>query len=427
VVALIPVVPKALQLRTPRQLEEEVVKRTAELAEANASLEREIAERKRAEEETRKLNDELRDADRRKDEFLAMLAHELRNPLAPIRTGLELLEMKGETSEIVPLMQEQINHLVRLVDDLLHVSRILRRKVELRREPVEVAKVVNQAIATARPFIDAHQHTLDVSLPAGPLWLDADPVRLVEVVGNLLNNAAKYTHPGGRIGLTVERQADQAVLRVVDTGTGIEPDLLPRVFDLFTQGHRSIDRSQGGLGIGLTVVRNLVEMHGGTVEARSAGPGQGAEFIVRLPAFAPRENEPKPTQQAGSVRPYRILVVEDHPVAAQMLASALRTEGNHEVEVVHDGYAALEAAKTVQPELVLLDIGLPGMDGYEVATRLREMPDGDKYLIVAVTGYGQAEDRRRSQEAGFDEHLLKPVAMDMLKKLFNHPKLASPH
>jgi len=423
VIALIPLIPKTLQLRTPDQLEEEVNKRTAELAEANLSLEREIAERKRAEDEVRKLNDQLRDADRRKDEFLAMLAHELRNPLAPIRSGLELLAMRGEKSEIVPLMQDQVSHLVRLVDDLLHVSRLLCGKVELRRELVRIDKVVEQAIATARPSIDAHQHGLAVSLPAEPIWLDADPVRLVEVVENLLHNAAKYTPTGGKISLTVERHADEAVVRVIDTGVGIEPDLLPRVFELFVQGHRPIDRSQGGLGIGLTLVHNLVEMHGGTVEARSGGAGRGAEFIVRLPARPAGEKENQASQEPDPTRPHRVLIVEDHPVAARMLALALREAGNHEVEIVDDGYAALETAKTFRPELVLLDIGLPGINGYEVAMRLREMPDGDKFLIVAVTGYGQEEDRRRSQEAGFDEHLLKPVALDVLKKLFRHPKL----
>jgi signal transduction histidine kinase/CheY-like chemotaxis protein len=423
VIALIPVLPKILELRTPKQLEEEVKSRTAELAEANALLEREIAERKLAEDEVHKLNAELREDDQRKDEFLAMLAHELRNPLAPIRSGLDLLQMKGETSEIVELMQEQVSHLVRLVDDLLHVSRILRRKVELRREPVEVAKAVNQAIATVRPMIDVQKLTLDVSIPAEPIWLNADPVRLVEIVGNLLGNAAKYTPPGGKISVSVERQEAEAVFRIVDTGVGIEPELLPRIFDLFVQGHRSIDRSHGGLGIGLTVVHNLVEMHGGTVEAYSEGQGKGAEFIVRLPVTAPKEKSGEPVSQRQRVQPYKILIVEDNPAAAKMLAWALRKEVSHEVQVVHDGYAALEVAPKFRPELVLLDIGLPGMDGYEVAMRLREMQDGDKFLIVAVTGYGQVEDRRRSLEAGFDEHLLKPVAMDSLKELFGHPKL----
>jgi signal transduction histidine kinase/ActR/RegA family two-component response regulator len=423
VIALIPLIPKTLQLRTPNQLEEEVIKRTSELAAANASLEREIAERKRAEDEIRKLNGELCDADQRKDEFLAMLAHELRNPLAPIRSGLELLAMRGEKSELVPLMQDQVSHLVRLVDDLLHVSRLLGRKVELRRELVRVDKVVEQAIAIARPSIDAHQHVLAVSLPTEPIWLDADPVRLVEVVANLLHNAAKYTPSGGEVNLVVERQADEAVVRVIDTGVGIEPDLLPLVFDLFVQGQRPIDRSLGGLGIGLTVVRNLVEMHGGTVEARSGGPGQGAEFIVHLPATPAGEKKGPASQEPDPTRPHRVLIVEDHPVAAKMLALALREAGNHEVRVVDDGYAALETAQAFRPELVLLDIGLPGIDGYEVAMRLRKMPDGDKFFIVAVTGYGQEEDRRRSQEAGFDEHLLKPVALDRLRDLFRHPKL----
>ncbi len=387
-------------------------------------LAEELARRVSVAIENARLYEELRETDRRKDEFLAMLAHELRNPLAPIRSGLELLAMEGVTSDTVPLMQEQVNHLIRLVDDLLDVSRILRRKAELRRELVEVARIVDQAVATARPFIDAHKHTLHVSVPAEPIWLDADPVRLVQVVGNLLNNAAKYTQPGGQIGLTVERLRDQVTVHVVDNGVGIEPEFLPRVFDLFTQGDQSIDRSQGGLGIGLTVVRNLVEMHGGTIEAHSAGRGKGAEFVVRLPVSAQKKTEKEPIRQAEPMRPCRILVVEDNVGAATVLARLMTKIGNHEVQVVHDGFAAIEAAKTFRPELVLLDIGLPGLDGYEVAMRLREMPGGEDMLIVAVTGYGQEEDRRRSKEAGFDEHLLKPPALDILRTLFSHSKLS---
>lgn len=425
VIALIPAVPKALLLRTPKQLEAEVQKRTVELAAANAHLEREIAERKRAEEEVRKLNGELLAADRQKDEFLAMLAHELRNPLAPIRSGLDLLQLQGEESEIILLMQQQVNHLVRLVDDLLHVSRILRGKIDLRREPVAVAKAVEQAVAMVRSTIDAAKHSLEVSVPAEPIWLDADPVRLVEIVENLLSNAVRYTPPGGNIRLRVERQGDHAVLHVSDTGVGIEPDLLPRVFDLFVQGPRTIDRSPGGLGIGLTVVRNLVEMHGGTIEARSAGQGQGTEFVVRLPLGPPPPKKSDPMREVRSLPSHRILIVEDNPAAAKLLALGLRKVGNHEVQVAHDGYAAIETAQKFRPELVLLDIGLPGIDGYEVARRLRKMPESDKLLIVAVTGYGQTEDCRRSKEAGFDEHLLKPVAFESLKELFRHPKLVS--
>ncbi|HEX6986164.1 MAG TPA: PAS domain S-box protein, partial [Planctomycetaceae bacterium] len=322
--------------------------------------------------EKKRTEEALRDADRRKDEFLAMLAHELRNPLAPIRSGLDLLRMEGVDSETVEIMSEQVGHVVRLVDDLLDVSRILRNKVDLKRTPVELAEVVRRAAETVRPMTEAEGQAFSVSLPDEPVWLDADPVRLAQVLSNLLTNASKYTEPGGRITLTAERRGGEAVIRVADTGIGIDPDLLPHIFELFTQSERSIDRSQGGLGIGLTVVKSLVEMHGGTVTARSDGPGRGSEFAVRLPTIE------SPTPAAAGGAPHdpasdalRILVVDDNVPAATLLSRILSKLGGYDVRSAYDGAAALEAAERLRPDLIFLDIGLPKLDGYEVARRLR--------------------------------------------------------
>lgn len=365
----------------------------------------------------------LREADRRKDEFLAMLAHELRNPLAPIRSGLDLLAMGGVERDTVALMQEQLSHVVRLVDDLLDMARIMQGKIPLHKETVPLHLVVQRSLDSVAPLVEAQHHELTISLPPSPLWLEADPVRLAQIMTNLLNNAVKYTPNGGHIWLTVRQEGEQVVISVRDSGIGIDAELLPRVFDLFTQAHRSLDRSQGGLGVGLTLVRNLVEMHGGTVEAHSEGQGKGSEFIVRLPVSTqPHQPREQPSQPAA-ITPRRILIVEDNAAAAKMLALVLARTAAHEIRVAHDGESGLEMARAFQPELVLLDIGLPRMDGYEVAKRLRGEPRGDKMLIVALSGYGQEEDRRRSIEAGFDEHLLKPSSLEMLQTLFSHPKL----
>jgi signal transduction histidine kinase/ActR/RegA family two-component response regulator len=377
-----------------------------------------ITARKQAEEA-------LREADRRKDEFLAMLAHELRNPLAPIRSGLDLLALGQVTPEVIELMRRQVENLVRLVDDLLDVSRIMRGKVQLRREPVELAHVVNRAAEMARPLIDAQHHQFTRSLPPDPVWLDADPVRLAQVISNLLNNAAKYTERGGHIWLIAEEENGRVVIQVRDTGAGLDADLLPRIFEIFTQAERSIDRSQGGLGIGLTVCKSLVEMHGGTISARSEGPGRGSEFTVRLPILRQAERPLAPPAAATTTSRRRVLIVDDNAAAARMLSLLLSTFGGHEIQIAHDGPEALEIVERFQPELVLLDLGLPRMDGYEVARRLRERPEFKDVVLAALTGYGAEEDRRRSQEAGFDEHLTKPPDLDGLQKLFEHPKLRS--
>ncbi|MCE9554781.1 MAG: response regulator [Planctomycetes bacterium] len=374
-----------------------------------------------------KLYSELQQADRRKDEFLAMLAHELRNPLAPIRSGLDLLRIKGDdpatTHWVHETMSQQVTHMVRLVDDLMDVSRIMRGKVQLRPEPVEISTIVTRAVEVARPLIDSKQHDLSVELPPMPIEIQADPIRLTQVVANLLNNAAKYTDKGGRIRLSVAFANDQLVLRVSDTGIGLTPDMQQHVFDLFTQADQSPERTQGGLGIGLTLVRSLVEMHGGRVEVSSAGPGRGSEFTVRLPAKLHRRDEASPptiAEPSGPV-PLRVLVVDDNKAAATMVSRLLQAKGQT-VEIAYDGPAALEAARQFHPDVVLLDIGLPGISGYEVARELRRQPNGNRLLLVAVTGYGQQEDRQRSQEAGFDVHLVKPLSLDELQRVIGTMK-----
>ena len=373
--------------------------------------------------ENAQLYAQVKDADRRKDEFMAMLAHELRNPLAPIRSGLDLLSMKGVESATVGVMQEQVQHLVRLVDDLLDVARIIRGKIQVHKETVRLNDIVQRSVDASRPLIEAQNHELTISLPSSSIWLDADPMRLSQVITNLLSNAAKYTEKGGNIWLTVQEDGNQAVIGVRDSGIGIDKALLPHVFDLFTQGDRTLDRSQGGLGIGLTLVKNLVEMHGGKVEAHSEGIGKGSEFTIYLPVSAqpPQHDVRDAEPQADFSR--RVLIVEDNVAAAKLLTILLTRLGNHEVQVAHDGETGLTIAEKFRPDLVLLDIGLPGIDGYEVAKRLRRLPEGDRPLVAAVTGYGQEEDRRRSREAGFDEHLLKPIGMDVVRGLLRHPKL----
>jgi signal transduction histidine kinase/ActR/RegA family two-component response regulator len=394
-----------------RVLYEQARRSAEEIRRLNEGLEKRIAERTA---ELAQANEALRQADRSKDDFLAMLAHELRNPLAPVRNALQLLKMQGLTprmaGEARAMMERQVEHMVRLVDDLLDVSRILRGKIELRKERVELAAVIARAVETSQPAIDARGHQLTVSLPPRPVYLEADLVRMAQVISNLLENAAKFSEQAGPIVLAGEREGGEVVIRVRDAGVGIAPELLPRVFDLFTQGDRSLARSQGGLGIGLTLVRRLVQMHGGSVTATSPGVGQGSEFVVRLPALAEAAEEvgpgDEPLRAAGT--PRRVLVVDDNVDAAESAALLLRCLG-HVVEVAYEGPSALGAAREFRPEVVLLDIGLPGMSGYDVARALRERPEGQGVVLAALTGYGQEQDRRRSREAGFDVHLTKPV------------------
>ncbi len=401
--------------------------------EADLALATDLANRAAVAIENTQLYQALRETDRRKDEFLATLAHELRNPLAPIHNALQILKMPRLDAETVErsreMMDRQVHHLVRLVDDLLDVSRVMRGKIELRRERVELATVVARAVETVRPLVDAQGHQLSVHFPSESLPLDADPVRLVQVVGNLLTNAARYTEPNGRIWLTGERSGEEAVLRVRDSGIGIAPLMLPRIFELFVQVDHSTTRSQGGLGIGLTLVKNLVEMHNGTVQAHSEGLGKGSEFVVRLP-ISTQEQDPdegremaQPVHEPPTPSGHRLLVVDDNQDAANSLAMLLRLQG-HEVRVAYSGVAALEMTKAYSPDVVFLDIGMPGMDGYEAARRLRQQPGLEKVVLAALTGWGQQEDRRRSAEAGFDHHLVKPPEPRVLERLLAELEIA---
>jgi signal transduction histidine kinase len=372
---------------------------------------------------------ELRAANKAKDEFLAVLSHELRNPLAPIRNAVHVLRLRGPDAPDLQrsrdVIERQVQHLTRLVDDLLDVSRIGRGKIELRKAVVDLAAVVSQAVETARPLLEERRHTLTVSVAPDALRVKADATRLAQVVANLLTNAAKYTDAGGQVWLTVEQQEGEAVVRVEDTGRGIPAGMLARVFDLFTQVDAALDRVEGGLGIGLTLVRSLVEMHGGTVEALSDGPGQGSEFVVRLPVLVEGPEAAREAPAGGSEGvpgpSRRVLVVDDNRDAADSLALLLKLMG-HEVRTAYDGPAALQEARAWRPEVVLLDIGLPGMTGYEVARRLREERPPEELLLVALTGYGQEEDRRRSQEAGLDLHFVKPVDPNALRDLLAFPQ-----
>jgi PAS domain S-box-containing protein len=376
-----------------------------------------ITERKRAEEQQR-------DADRRKDEFLGMLAHELRNPLVPIRNAVRLLQLIGsrepQCMEAQSMIDRQVTHMVRLIDDLLDVSRITRGAITLQRKVVAVARCIEQAVEQARPITVARGQTLTVSSLCDGVWIHVDPTRLVQVLDNLLANASKFTPPGGEISVTVERSADdEVVIRVRDTGAGIPPDVLPRVFDLFFQEDNALDRSQGGLGLGLTLVKRLVESHGGHVEARSAGRGMGAEFVVTLrclpPALRLQPGSNTSRLPAGS-RPMRLLIVEDNVDVALSFQRLLEIDG-HEVRVAHDGMQALELVSSYTPDVAFIDLGLPRVDGYELAPRLRQMRPLAATVLIALSGYGRDADKRRALEAGFDQHMTKPIDCETVETL----------
>jgi PAS domain S-box-containing protein len=387
---------------------------------------RDITERKRMEEA-------LREADQRKDQFLAMLAHELRNPLAPISNAVQIMKLEGPNgpsfSWSTDVIADQIKHMTRMVDDLLDVSRITRGKVDLQKETIELAAVIDLAVEASRPLIEAYHHELRIALPADPILLTVDPARLSQVLANLLNNAAKYTDPGGTISLSGEVRENEVAICVRDNGIGIPKNLLAKVFDLFTQADQTLSRSRGGLGIGLTLVRSLVEMHGGRVTAHSEGADRGSEFVVYLsatPPATPGPNAPIAQDSRVALLPRRrILVVDDNRSNAQSLQVLLRAMGQ-EVFTAFDGLAALDLARRHQPDIVLLDIGLPGIDGYEVARRCREESGLSRLTLVAMTGYGQDSDRRRSHEAGFKAHLVKPVDREELRLLLNQPGLGGP-
>lgn len=366
--------------------------------------------------------DELAEASRHKDEFLATLAHELRNPLSPIRNSVHYLGLDGLTEQDVKTARDvigrQVAIMVRLIDDLLDVSRISRNKLDVRKERVELATVVESAVESSGPLLQQHGHQLKVDLPAEAFPLDADPIRLAQVFLNLLNNAAKYTNRGGQITLSAHREGSDAVVTVRDNGIGIPSDMLASVFEMFTQVDRTLERSHGGLGIGLTLVRRLVEMHDGSIEARSEGPDRGSEFIVRLPLVIPPASDPPSHGQAAAKRlgHGRILVVDDNKDSANSLAMLLRFQGN-DIRTAHDGVEALEVAEAFYPDVALLDIGLPKLNGYDVARRIRQQPWGQDVLLIALTGWGNDEDRRLSQEAGFNFHIVKPVDLAALEEL----------
>jgi signal transduction histidine kinase/ActR/RegA family two-component response regulator len=370
----------------------------------------------------------LKEADRRKDEFLAILAHELRNPLAPIRNSLEILHLTNADNpaneKVREVIERQVNHMVRLVDDLMEISRITRGKIELRKERVELAGVLRNALETSRPLIKAGGHSLTVALPEEPILLEGDSVRLAQIFSNLLNNAAKYTEERGQIWLSADREGAGAVISVRDSGIGIPPQQLPHVFELFMQGERHYTRMPSGLGIGLTLVKSLVELHGGTVEAHSEGFGGGSEFVVRLPVLADARpaNAPGAESAAATALPARrVLVVDDNRDAADSLGVLLRLLGA-EVYVAHSGPEALEQARLHRPAVVLLDLGMPGMDGYQVARRLRQLPGLADITLIALTGWGQDADRRDSAAAGFNHHLTKPADLKELEALLERRK-----
>jgi two-component system CheB/CheR fusion protein len=387
-----------------------------------SKIARDITDRKQAEERIYSLMTQLKEADRRKDEFLAMLAHELRNPLAPLLNALEILKREGGNREAIEqvrsTLERQLGQLVRLVDDLLDVNRISRGKLELRRKRVELASILRQSVEACRPLAEHAKHELNILLPPEPVYLHADSARLAQVFSNLLNNACKYTQPGGRIWLTAERQGSEAVVHVKDTGLGIPSDKLAGIFEMFTQIDRSLERSQGGLGIGLTLVKRLVEMHGGSVEAHSEGQGRGSEFAVRLPLLieGPKAKIPATTVETMPTTNHRILIVDDNRDAAKSLALLLKIAGN-ETQTAHDGFEAVEMAAAFQPEVVLLDIGLPKLSGYDACRRIREQPWSKNIVLVALTGWGLDEDRRLSKDAGFDHHMVKPVDFAALMSL----------
>jgi signal transduction histidine kinase len=367
----------------------------------------------------------LRQADRRKDDFLATLAHELRNPLAPIRHSLEIMKRAGDNPQLIEesraTMQRQLSHMVRLIDDLLDVSRITQDRLLLHRESVELAAVLRQAVETSKSAFDCASHQLIVRIPEPPIYLDADPVRLVQVFANLLNNACKYTPAGGQIQLAASLRNNEARVTVTDNGIGIPPDMLLKIFDMFTQVPQHQASSQTGLGIGLSLAKRLVELHGGAITALSEGPGKGSEFTVRLPVTAAAPETPAPQESRPPTHPRKILVVDDNRDAARSLARLLTLDG-HDAQLAHDGIEGIAKAADYQPDIMLLDIGMPLMDGYDACRKIRQTPWGGHIKIIALTGWGQQEDRRKTKDAGFDEHLVKPIDLQTLRTLICNQK-----
>jgi len=397
----------------------EVGERTAALERSNQQLSLEMAERRKAEAA-------LTDAARTKDEFLATLAHELRNPLAPISNAVELLKREGPGAQAMhpralQIMERQVQQMVRLIDDLLDVSRITTGKVLIHKEPVDLLAVLHSSIEIAAPNVQARGHQLTLELPSGPVFVLADAVRLAQVFANLLNNAAKYTDSGGRIGLRLETQPDAVIVRVADSGVGIDPAMQSSIFDMFVQVDQSLEKGRAGLGVGLTLARQLIELHGGRITVRSAGIGSGSEFAVWLPrgdAVQPPAPEAVAASAPASGTRRRILVADDNVDFATSLAHLLEGMG-HDVTVTHDGASALEVAGVLRPQFSFLDIGMPGLNGYELAGLLRRNKDTSGAVLVAITGWGQAKDRERARASGFDHHLVKPVEVAQLEQILN--------
>ncbi len=380
-----------------------------------AKVTRDMTERRKVE--------ALEEANRQKDQFVAILAHELRNPLAPIRSALHVLERPQVTADAseraLQIAQRQVRHMARLLDDLLDVARLSEGKMSLRRDKVDAASIARAAVESVQPLLRERSHQVTVETPSEPVWIHADPARIEQVLTNLLTNAAKYTDPGGRIRVTVRREGLDAVVRVLDTGIGIDPVMLPRIFELFVQAERRVDRAAGGLGVGLTLVKKIVQLHGGTVDAFSPGLELGSEFVVRLPSMEALPAAPAPRSERTSIpgekRFLRILVVDDNADAADGMAMIFEMGGDS-VRVAYDGESALEVAHLFRPEVVLLDIGMPGLDGYEVASRLRKAPETRGAVLIAMTGWGQPQDKRNSARAGFHRHVVKPVEPDDLER-----------
>jgi signal transduction histidine kinase len=423
----VPVVPEILRAKV--SVFADLYRKTRALERLNAELEDRVAERTSALAQT---TEALTDAARRKDEFLAMLAHELRNPLAPIRTAVQLLRLKElaepQRDSARDIIERQVEHLVSLIDDLLDVSRITRGVIALQRQPVLLGSIVARAVETVRPAIDARHHVLTIDMPDELMTVDGDKTRLVQVLSNILHNAAKFTEPGGRIRLRCTRELGGAIITVTDSGVGITAEALPTIFDLFTQSATGPAHPHGGLGIGLALVRRLTEMHGGTVAAHSDGPGHGTTITVSLPVLAAHEparpvERAEPPVPSGPAR--RVLVADDNHDAATALTLQLQLAG-HDVRTAYDGLEALTVADAFRPEIVLLDLGMPKLNGYETARHLRARPWGESVRIVALTGWGQPQDRARSAEAGFDVHLVKPVTDgDLFRALLADPDRSS--
>ncbi len=391
---------------------------------ADLALAEDLARRAALALDNARLYDEAQEAVRRRDEFLAMLAHELRNPLAAILSAEQVMELRGglppALTAALEVVERQGRHMARLLDDLLDISRVMHGKIQLRREPVDLVAVLADAVQATQPYLETRAHRLSAELPGEPLWLEGDATRLGQVFVNLLHNAAKYTEPGGRVWLTGTREDHHAVVRVRDSGIGIPAAMLPRIFDLFIQVDPSIDRAQGGLGIGLTLVKNLVELHGGTVTADSPGSGRGSEFTVRLPLRVERPAAPEVKKPVARIQGRRVLIVEDSGDSREMLRDLLQLSG-YSVEIAEDGLRGVELLQARRPDVALIDIGLPGLDGYQVARAVREAPWGKALFLVAVTGYSQPEDCRRALAAGFDAYLVKPVNLNELCRLLDDP------